>query len=462
MLHKVVPLGLPLMQGVMLHKVVPLVPPVMLGLTSGGCPVGTTIENGAHSLYIEDDASKLAKHMEQFDLPVAWNADPSTLSVNDNMLRRARKYIGCQIRFDSKPLGIAMCYCCGSILWSRVDNCHTNLVDIHIEEKNIPALAYQKVMSKRNKTVLDYRYKSGKLFACTVCKSFKSPSELSTDFHVGKVKINDNILPVDQWDMRYPHEILSLKNQVECGQVALCGLFSTVVKDAKLKMHQWRHIQGEINSLHKLDKHYYGLFGFMLMNEKVNDQLTKHPDAFERIRTALSWFKQNNHLYQTFLARFETMYRFLRDNLVNPEMLKLNYPEILEEEAVGMTFPIDSEYFDKYSPLYGNMDLAGIQNPKPEIVEQFQENVQALREYTSVQYGQKYLLEKTFPHLFMYGEGGWYYKCSIGFSQFNKIRLLDCRGRFSKDPNFLFFMFDYMTKLRMRAYNARKIVGVRA
>ena len=109
-------------------------------------------------------------------------------------------------------------------------------------------------------------------------------------------------------------------------------------------------------------------------------------------------------------------------------MLKLNYPEMLEEEALGMAFPIDPNYFDKYSPLYGDMDLAGIQNPKPEIVEKFQENVHALREYTSVRYGQKYLLEKTFPHLFIYGEGGWYYKRCIGFSQFNKMRLVGPKG----------------------------------
>ena len=76
---------------------------------------------------------------------------------------------------------------------------------------------------------------------------------------------------------------------------------------------------------------------------------------------------------------------------------------------------------------YGDMDLAGIQNPKAEIVEEFKENVKALREYTSVQYGQKYLIEKMFPYLYVHGKGGWYHKCSIGFSQFNKIRILDCR-----------------------------------
>ena len=90
------------------------------------------------------------------------------------------------------------------------------------------------------------------------------------------------VMPIEKWDMTYPNEISTLRNQVECNQVALCGLFSTVIKDAK--KHQWRHVQGEINSLHKLDRHYYGLFGFMMMNEKVSDQLTKHPDACEQVR----------------------------------------------------------------------------------------------------------------------------------------------------------------------------------
>ena len=275
-----------------------------------------------------------------------------------------------------------MCYCCGSILWSRVDNCHTNLVNVHIKEKDIPAVAYQIVMYQDNRIVLEYRHKGGKYYACSVCKSYKTPSQFNIDFHVGKVKTKGQPLPINKWDMAYLNKILSLQTQIECGQIALCGLFSTVVEDAK--KHQWRHVQGEVNALHKLDKHCYKFFGFMLMNEKVSDQLTKHPDACKRVRKALSWLKQNNHLYETFMARFEIMYRYLRDNLVNPEILNLNYPEILEQEAVGMAFPIDSNYFDNYSPLYGEMDLAGIQNPKVEIVKQFQDNVQALRQYTSV------------------------------------------------------------------------------
>ena len=313
---------------------------------SDGRPMGTTYENGAKSSLIEDNESKLTEHMKQYDLPVTWNTSVECLSLNDDLLKRGRKCIGQQIRFDSKPLGIGMCYCCGSVLWSRVDNCHTNLVNLDIEEKNIPARAYLKVMSHYNdrKIILQYRHKSGKLFACTVCKSFKSPSEFNSEMHVGKVKVDGDVLPVHEWDMVYPQEILSLKNQTECCQISLCGVFSTVVKDAK--QHQWRHMQGKINSLHKLDKHYYGLFGFMLLNEKISDELTKYPEACEQVRKALSWLKKNNHLYKKFLARYKTMYRFIRDHVANPEVLKIDYQDILQEEAVGMAFPVDSNFFN--------------------------------------------------------------------------------------------------------------------
>ena len=61
--------------------------------------------------------------------------------------------------------------------------------------------------------------------------------------------------------------------------------FSTTIKDAK--RHQWQHIQGEVNALHKLDKHYYGMFGFLVMNEKISINLSNNSDAYERIRVAL-------------------------------------------------------------------------------------------------------------------------------------------------------------------------------
>ena len=57
--------------------------------------------------------------------------------------------------------------------------------------------------------------------------------------------------------------------------------------------------------------------------------------------------------------------------MANPDIFKINYLETLEEEAVGMAFPINSKFFDQYSPLYGQMDLASIQNPKPVVLKSF-------------------------------------------------------------------------------------------
>ena len=149
-----------------------------------------------------------------------------------------------------------MCYCCGSILWSRVDNSHTNLVKLDIDDEVIPAVAYQCAMTTNGRGYLDYHHKSGKLYACSVCSSYKSPTEYSITFHVGKA-----VKPCTlEWDMVYPSQVMCLKTEFEKCQVSLCGIFSTTIKDAK--RHQWQHIQGEVNALHKLDKHYYGMFGF--------------------------------------------------------------------------------------------------------------------------------------------------------------------------------------------------------
>ena len=121
-------------------------------------------------------------------------------------------------------------------------------------------------------------------------------------------------------------------------------------------------------------------------------------NAYERIRVALQWLKKNNHLYSQFLARFETMYHYLRPDLINPELLCLNQDKILEDEAIGMAFPVDSTYmyFDKYSPLYGNLEIAGVQNPKPHIIDKVQDSIEWLRSCTSTWYGQEYLLDKAF------------------------------------------------------------------
>jgi len=89
----------------------------------------------------------------------------------------------------------------------------------------------------------------------------------------------------------------------------------------------------------------------LFINETLNNKTVKHAETYERIRQALHWIKKNNHLYQDFMAKFETLYRYVRQDIVNTEVLKLDHNEILESEALGLAFPVDSEYFEQYSPL---------------------------------------------------------------------------------------------------------------
>ena len=94
------------------------------------------------------------------------------------------------------------------------------------------------------------------------CRSNTIPSSQ----HVGCVLDPSlNVKPVDEWDMSFPTRIQSLANQYEHGQMSLCGLFSSNVREAS--MTQYRHLQREVNAIIKLDKHYHGLFGLLAVKD---------------------------------------------------------------------------------------------------------------------------------------------------------------------------------------------------
>ena len=49
------------------------------------------------------------------------------------------------------------------------------------------------------------------------------------------------------------------------------------VKDAGVS--QWHHIQGEINAIHKLDRHYYGMFGFLASKNNSINAYSPNPES---------------------------------------------------------------------------------------------------------------------------------------------------------------------------------------
>ena len=153
------------------------------------------------------------------------------------------------------------------MLWSCVDGAHTFLVSkpSGMSEEEAPASAYLRavpncvagfVYTERGKSTKERWY------SCGYCKSDQIPPEQ----HVGNVfDASSDVKSVCEWDMSFPTEIQSLANQYERGQMSLCGLFSSTVKEAS--MNQYRHLQGEVNAITKLDKHFHGLFGFLAVKD---------------------------------------------------------------------------------------------------------------------------------------------------------------------------------------------------
>ena len=267
-----------------------------------------------------------------------------------------------------------------------------------------------------------------------------------------------NAKTVDEWDMSFPVEVQSPANQDKRGQMSLCGLFSSTVREAS--MTQYRHLQGEVNAITKLDRHYHGLFGFLAI--KDGDIWEKSPSPVQsiRIKKAIQWMHANNHLYSKLFSQYETLFRYCKPSFIKPKLLEdqsISLEKLLEYEAAGMAFPLDGKYFDDFPVIRKDMqtDVAGRQYPRSELAESLVELCQA-------KYGEKYLDCKTLPHLHPWGYGGWYHKCPIPFNIHVKMRLYDVRGFYTQDRCYPFFKYDYMLKVRLRMHEARKVIKVQS
>ena len=428
---------------------------------SGGRPSGTPVKAGYR---VGDSGGRPRKPKNiQFDesvvVPTDWDHSVELVNINSSLLDACGRRIAQQRTFDKKPLGVAVCYGCGHLLWSCVDGAHTFLVNKPSgkSEDDAPASAYLRTVPNCTASfVYTERGNSTKeRWYCPYCKSTQIPSDQQVG-HVLDASLNAK--PIDEWDMSFPVEVQSLANQYERGQMSLCGLFSSTVREAS--MTQYRHLQGEVNAITKLDRHYHGLFGFLAI--KDGDIWEKSPSPVQsiRIKRVIRWMHANNHLHSKFFSQYETLFRYCKPSFINPKLLEdqsISLEKLLEDEAAGMAFPLDGKYFDDFPVIRKDMqtDVAGRQYPRPELAESLVELCQA-------KYGEKYLDCKTFPHLHPWGFGGWYHKCPIPFNAHVKMRLYDVRGFYAEDRYYPFFKYDYMLKVCLRMHEARKVVKVQS
>ena len=261
------------------------------------------------------------------------------------------------------------------------------------------------------------------------------------------------------WNMQLPEPLNQLVNDYDKRKIGLCSLFSTTVRN--VTPTQARHMQGQVFTGHRLDSHYYGLFGFLAVSEEDIKSNSKKPATDVRVQRALKWLKENNVLYSNFYAHFETLYRFQpRSAMLNPSLLEqqdIALNDLLQEEAIGMVFPSSSDYFNQFPAIHSAQQAAGVQHPREDHLEMMERALEEIRQMSTTVYGDKFLEPKVFPHIHPFGFGGWHNGCSMDFSDHVKMRLYDVRGWFARDRQYPFYRFDLMTKLRLKAYAAKTV-----
>ena len=422
--------------------------------------VGGGRPSGAHGRSKQGNASAI-QHITTTlsEQEETWCTEKQVLNVDAAKLNKLTKLITKECKFDSTPLGKAICWKCGRILYSNVGSNRTYLVlpPKGMTEAEAPATAYLQALPYDND--LTFCHINGKWFSCPTCKRGKT---IPTEQHVGDVLLpppSNAPKRAELWQMKLPDALAQLTSDYERRQISLCSLFSTTVRN--VTPTQSRHVLGQVSTGHKLDNHYYGLFGFLAVNEEDIRSHSKKPESDARLHQALNWLKANNALYADFYAHFETLYRYQpRSALLNPTLLEQQHIELedlLQEEAIGMIFPSSSTYFDQFPPIHAAQQAAGLQHPRKDHQEMMEHALAQIRQMTTTMYGDRYLEPKVFPHIHPFGFGGWYSGCAMDFSDHVKMRLYDVRGWFARDRQYPFYKFDLMSKQRLKAYAAKTV-----
>ena len=169
-----------------------------------------------------------------------------------------------------------------------------------------------------------------------------------------------------------PAPLQDLASPYEKGQMALAGIISKIVRPRSDKFKVWEHIQGQILTRCKLDYHYYGMYGFMVTNHETSAQDNTNASSVTevqiRIKTALLWLRSNNHLYQSFHANYDTLYRYDPDKVLHlhnasdyPTQYNKTVESQLKDEASGIVTNLDDCGIN--ATLTDETDQAGVQHP---------------------------------------------------------------------------------------------------
>ena len=345
-------------------------------------------------------------------------------------LRNMRK---AAIHLSSEPIFKYVCYNCGRLLSRNSKRKHIVQFDI-----NSATLSHPPVLNIFSSIGdLSYTDSTGMWVSCNHCRRGAIDLYNTCDPSTGKLYV--------------PDPLKDLVSPYEKGQIALAGLISKIVKPRSDRRKIWEHIQGQIETRCKLDYHYFGMYGFMVAKEDKQGDVGPAKVQLH-IKRALFWLRENNPLYTSFYANYDTLYRFDPDKvflLHNASDFDANNHTTvqthLRDEHNGLVTKLDdSGILPSLNPI---LDSAGVQHPLT--IHNLNTTLHELKNLTRVSYADPYLEAKLWPHLFPFGTGGWYDNSLLKAGEYLKHKLLNLDARWRKDPSFSFHWYDRQMKSRL-------------
>ncbi|XP_065058005.1 uncharacterized protein LOC135685854 isoform X1 [Rhopilema esculentum] len=353
----------------------------------------------------------------------------------------------------SQPIFKYICYNCGRLIPYSKHRNHVNYVTfdpLGIGYETPPVLDLYDTIGE-----LAYQNNRGRWTSCRTCKS--GPIELynAADPGTGKLYV--------------PEPLRDLVSPYEKGQISLAGIISKIVKPRSDRFKVWEHFQGDVITRSKYDSHYYGMYGFMVKrDESVSETNVIANEVQLRIKRALVWLRNNNPLFQSFYANYDTLYRFDPDKVLHLHKAT--------DFAANFNKTVDSHMHDESSGIVTNLDdcgipnflnegadQAGIQHP---IAAQMNKSLHELKQLTRVNYSDPKLEAKLWPHLFPFGIGGWSQDTCMKAGEYLKHVLLNKDARWRKDPSFSFHWYDRQIKMKLfyiaKARKAKRVDRVDA
>ena len=188
------------------------------------------------------------------------------------------------------------------------------------------------------------------------------------------------------------------------------------------------------------------------MVNRDHELVTEPPSKVQlRIQQALFWLRKHNPLYSQFYANYDTLYRFDPDKVIHLHKATAfstnNHTTVqthLREEDSGIVTNLDDNGI--VPTLNSNIDFAGLQHPH---LHTLNTHLHELKQLTRVSYSDPYLEAKVWPHLFPFGNGGWFQGSLLKAGEYLKHTLLNLDARWRKDRSFSFHWYDRQIKSRL-------------